>query len=64
MRSATKQEMVTKRKLNLIEYTIRDLGYSLAEVQGIYEDAIAGADILTQKELVKYIEDRIEMEVY
>ena len=56
-------DKVFKRKLNLIEYTIRDLGYNLTEVEAIYDAAVAGIDVWSDKELVAYIEDRIDLEV-
>lgn len=58
------EDKIYIRKRNLIEYTIRDLGYNLDEVGDIYEAAIAGIDVWTDKELIRYIEDRIELEMY
>lgn len=58
----TREDKIHLRKARLIEYTIRDLGYRVNEVQGLYENAMAAIDVLDDKELVKYIEDRLELE--
>ena len=52
---------VSQTKINLIVYTIKDLGYNISEVQDIFDNAVAAADILTKKELVRLIEESIEL---
>lgn len=47
----------------LVKYTIEQMGYSLRNehVQDVFENAVEAAEILTRKEVVRLIEESLEV---